>query len=261
MNMMIRSVSYLARHIITEIILPRMEKLGQKIPNESVENFVALAKDDDRLYQLAKISVSGARERLKFLKSGDFEDFVSNVISTTIQESTNDYHEYLKSRHGFWGETYDVSGERGYADFGRTFSFFMLRAIQSESSVLKYRFKHEVGIIEDMDGEISLIDEVEEKRDELASYSNFSGFEKCVEKIKTFAETTKEFDELDRLIFNTWFSKKDNENFCEKINMIKDVYSPIIQSFEEKGNTISESALHFRWKRIRLFLKDSLLDS
>lgn len=259
MNMTILSVASLAKHIITEILIPRLEKERNKHTGMSISGYIEFSKDNDRLYQLAKLTVSGIKGHLHYLKNEDLEDFISNVISTTIQNESNEYHRFLKSRNGFWTNTFNVCSEKGFSDFSRTFSYFLFKAVQSETRKLKYRFKHEVNILEDSDGEKSLIDDMKDERDDKNSYDNFSGFEDGIEKIKKFADTTKEFDDLDRMIFWKWMEKKDNGNFTDKIKMSKNVYPHIIEELKKSGRKITAVALHSRWKRIRLFLKEEIL--
>jgi len=261
MNMMVMSVSSLIKHIIDKILIPRIEKEGNKYSSDSISRYIELSGDKDRMYQLAKLTVSGIKERLYYLKNEDLEDFLSNVISSTIQGESNGYQKFMKSRNGFWTGTFNVFSDRGFSDFGRTFSYFLFKAVQGETRKLKYRFKHEVSVIDDSDKNISLVNEMEDERDDNRSYYNFSQFEKGVEKIKKFAETTKEFDDLDRKIFFAWLKEKDNGNFTENVNVSKTVYAPIISELKLSGKKITPAALHFRWKRIRLFLKEEIFNN
>lgn len=259
MNMMIRTVSCFSKYIIDEILIPRLEAGDSQYAKDSIVGYRALSSDEERRNLLSKNCISRIKEKLRYLKPEDLEDFVSNVISTTIQSESNDYHMFLKSRNGFWTTTFDVLSDHGYCDFEKTFSYFMFKAVQSETSKLKYRFKHEVFVIEDCDGEISLFDEREDERDDDKSLANFSGFEENISRMVQFAETTPDFDHLDRKIFKKWIELKDNGNFTDSVNMVKMVYNPIISDMRDGGGDITTSALHFRWNRIRLFLKDFIL--
>jgi len=258
MNMMVLSVSSLVKHIILEILIPRVKK-DRDGSEEYIQSFINLANDDDRCYKLAHTTVSGIKDRLRYIRQEDLEDFMSNVISSTIQTGSNQYHRFLKSRNGFWTSTFDMESNKSCEEFCRTFSYFFFKAVQSESRSLSYRLKHEVNTIDNEDGETTIISGLEDKRKSEEILESFSKFEEYVDKIKLYAEKTDDFDDLDRKIFKTWMAQKDNGNFTESVNMLKTVYKPIIDELKSNDVEISASALHFRWNRIRLFLKDATL--
>lgn len=257
MNIMVISVSGLIKHIIDEILIPRIRET--KTSKDILQSYADFSKDENGRYKLAKITLSNIKGRLSYLSKADFEDFVCNVISTTIQNESNDYHRFLKSRNGFWASRFEVDSVNGFNDFHKTFSYFMFKAVQSESRTISYRFKHEVGVLEDNDGEQSIVSEMPDNNDSETKMQNMCGFEDKLEKMKVFALNFKEFDYIDKMIFSTWIKEKDNGNFTDSVNMLKSVFSPIIEELKVSGVAITSSALHFRWKRIRLFLKDFVL--
>lgn len=259
--MMMLAVSSLCKHVVKEILIPRVkteiEKTNSYNLKQTLSFYDVFAKDDERCYHLAKCAVTGIKERLSYIRKEDLDDFICNVITSTIQTETNDYHKFLKSRNGFWTTKFDIN--ENPENFLKTFSYFLFKAVQSESRSIAVRFKYEVNIADDENGECSLLTNLADTNMTDSKYEKMTSFEEKINEVKAFVSISDDFDDLDRSIFNRWFALKDTESFNETVNMLQDVYNPLIIELKEAGRDITSSALFFRWKRIRKILKKHLM--
>lgn len=246
-----KSVSMLFCYITEKILIPRLND------TEKISQYQEFIQNKDVVFSECDKIIKNLRNRFNKVSESNLEDFIGNVLLTTIKESSNTY---LHSRYGFWAKTFDIHGCSGVKELIRTFSYYMYKSVQSEVGIMNYHLKkHEVSLIEDESGN-SVLDILPDLR-ENDLYSKHLEFEEKFEKMISKARNYKGFDDLDKNILEKWIKLRDNEHFDGRINMLKEIFLPIIAELKQDGNKITSSALHFRWKKIRSWLKEFILEA
>jgi len=258
-----KAVEALAKHIITERLIPRVTEL-LKTPSDQDSHYKSLLAyyyemlTANNCYLLAEKSLIGLHSNMKYLNPTDLEDLVCNVITSSLQPEDNDYKRVKKSTYGFWGDRFEL--ERSAFSFEITFSYVLYKAVQSEARNLVTRAKHEVQMLVGSDDDMWKLDSYADENDVQEKAELMSGFEDSLVQMKDRVLGLKSMDEINRLIFLKWFEQKDKTNFSQYVNMLRLVFEPAQKELSENGIQITTSAMHYRWKKIQEEIRTVIRD-
>lgn len=265
MNLTTLAVSELVKHILCETLIPRVkdEIKKNKENKDKVCHYKTLIAHyrnivDNKSVQLAiaQKTMNSINNHFRYLRKEDLEDFIGEVINFTIQSKTNDYGKLRKSQYGFWVDTFDLS--RDPTTFENTFSYFLYKAVQSETRSLYYRQKHEVNLLYNENDECLKLNELADTKETDVKEASMNEFEMALVNFRQKVLESKILDEIDLSIFNKWWELKNSGSFFQNINMAVDVYRPLLEGLKDQEIKFSESSMHYRWKKIQKVMKSSM---
>lgn len=251
---MIDAVSALVLHVVSQNILPKI--VASPVEDGYKKHLLDFYKglDKEKADFVARAALSTVSKSFMGVPAYDLDDVIATVISSTIQSEDNDYDKAKKSTYGFWARGYDVF--QSPANFKKAFCHVFYKAVQSQVRNLETLKKHEVinsRFTPPFNGqdEFNYIETVLDDRDTEGVYETLSEFETCVSNFRNTMLARKDFDEIDKRLFDLWFQEKDRVDFTSPVRMSSTVYPMLIKQLQAEGKKISSSTLHYRWTKIK----------
>lgn len=257
MNLTTLAIAGLMKHVLETTLIPRVKEEKSELDKTHFKNLLKhyediVSKQSLQLY-FAQSTMTGLMNHFKYLRREDLEDFIGTVINFTIQSQKTDFGKQRKSLCQFWTQVFDLSKEPN--TFEKTFSYFLYKAVQSETRGLFNRRKYEMNLFYNEKGECLALNELKSENDEIDNYNKMTEFEKKLISFKEEVLSHPKLDEIDKKIFERWLALKIEGNFTNKVNISKDVVDHIKTELANTDMPFKASTLAFRWKRVQKIMQ------
>ena len=256
-------VSELERHIIREILIPRIQNLPETevYKEKSLEYYSRLLLNQEVLDSISAKTCGFIYKTFCGYSQHILDDMMSDIVSATIQDTTNEYRKVKKSTHGFWKSRFDLNPDS--SSFSTSFLNVCFRAIQTSAKTFESRKKHETNDFvtkNDRNDDVSYVESVRDDRETELKLENMTGYDSLIYEMYNYVINQTDLDNIAKEIFRVWFSKKeDKKDFSVIVKMSSEVYPAVRQLMIAEGKKpLSPVSMHIRWKQVFGKIRDFL---
>lgn len=250
-----KSFVELEKHIITNIVLPRIRSLpdSESYKGEAEDFYLKLLSNQDELETISSKTCGLIYRTFSGYSSDVVDDVMGDIVSATIQDQTNEYRKVKKSTHGFWRDRFDLNPKT--SSFSVSFSNVCFRAMQTAAKMIETRKKHEQNdflISAEGKDEHYFTECIPDTRDTLTKFENMTGYDDVIRKMYDHIMSCPGLDTTAKLIFKVWFDKKEERlDFSASVRMSSEVYPAVSQLLEHNGEkAMGMTSYHLRWKEV-----------